>query len=70
MSERQAQELAEDARRLKQQADEELQESLPILQEAVRGLERIKVNDLYEIKTISKPTITISKMMTIVCLLF
>jgi hypothetical protein len=47
-----------------------LGKALPALDEAVRKVKQINVNDFYELRGVGKPSISIVKMFEVVCYMF
>ena len=54
---------------LKKNADADLAQALPALESAVKALEKLKVDDFYEMRAAQKPTKTVVNVFEIVCLM-
>ena len=68
--EHEAQEKADEAESLQAQAQTELDQAIPLLEKAVEVLNSIKVADLVQVKSYSKPPGAVRKTMEVACLFF
>ena len=68
--EHEAQEKADEAESLQAQAQTELDQAIPLLEKAVEVLNSIKVADLMQVKSYSKPPGAVRKTMEVACLFF
>lgn len=65
-----ASEQAAEVKSVKDGADADLAVALPALEEAVKKVKSINVNDFYELKGVGKPSMSIVKMFEVVCHMF
>lgn len=61
---------ADEVKAVKDGADADLAVALPALDEAVKKVKAINVNDFYELKGVGKPSQSIVKMFEVVCNMF
>ena len=62
MEEAEASEQAAEVKRIKDGADADLAVALPALEDAVKKVKNINVNDFYELKGVGSPSMSIVKM--------
>lgn len=65
-----AAEQAAEVKAVKDGADADLAVALPALEEAVKKVKQINVNDFYELRGVGKPSMSIVKMFEVVALMF
>ena len=70
VEEAKASEQAAEVKAVKDGADADLAVALPALEEAVKKVKQINVNDFYELKQVGKPSMSIVKMFEVVCYMF
>ena len=61
---------AQEVKKIKDDADSDLAVALPALEEAVKKVKQINVNDFYELRGIAKPSPSAVKMFEVVCQMF
>jgi dynein heavy chain len=61
---------AAEVKKIKDDADSDLAEALPALEEAVKKVKQINVNDFYELRGIAKPSMSAVEMFKVVCQFF
>lgn len=61
---------ADEVKSVKDGADADLAVALPALDDAVKKVKAINVNDFYELKGVGKPSQSIVKMFEVVCNMF
>ena len=54
---------------LKKNADADLAQAVPALESATKALEKLKVDDFYEMRSAAKPTKTVVNVFEIVCVM-
>lgn len=62
MEEAEASEQAAEVKKIKDDADADLAVALPALEDAVKKVKNINVNDFYELKGVGSPSMSIVKM--------